>query len=222
MTNRRVYLPNVGPNRGRALAGPIKNFVHRLVGTVKNTTGVSYRELDKMLGFPTNTDSITESYVTLNSRRARGVQAASVQSLENRVAKFLGRPAFKVVVRNLGTGTNLLNLSGNMEPLGAIADYKPPRSSDDEFAFMDSRGLIMVGYEFLPDHVFMGFGENVPPSEDDVIVYRSQIERAAAAYQRDHRLYAETQTLATHRLAWLDDLSTVSAGNLPETCAEFA
>ncbi len=217
MTVDQKQPPNVGPNSGRALAGPIKGFVHRLVYAVKSSTGLSYRELDKALGFPVTTDSVTEAYVTLHSRRARAVQAASVQSLENRIAKFLDRPAFNVVVRNLGTGTHITNLTGGMDVIATVAAYKPPRSRRNvEFAAMDSRGLIFVGYEYLPDHEMMGFGANLLPGPLDIEVYRGQIERAATSYPTDHPQHATMQNYARDRERWLDSLLRLRAGNLPE------
>lgn len=216
MGEKRLFLPNAGPNRGRLLGKPIKGFVHRLIGTVAKTTSLSYAELDEALGFPPATDSITKSYVKL-THKGRGVQAAGVQDLENKVAKFLGRPAFRIVVRNLGVGTHLWKMSGSFDPpVASVAEFKPPRNVKEPVCGpFDPRGFVLVTYEFVPDDLFMGFGENFLPSVQDIEIYRGNI----ASYVSDYSstpLYERYQSLADERIAFLDMLMHSRAGKLPE------
>lgn len=221
MVETCLHTPNIGPNRGRLLARPIKGFVHRLLATVAKTTGLSYRELDKELGYPPATDSITESYVKL-SHKGRAAQASGVQDLENKVARFLGRPAFQVVVRNLGVGPSLIRLSGNLDPVGLVADYKPPRASKTSADWpFDPRGFVLVGYELMHDEFFMGFGKNFLPSALDIDVYRAQIANFASQHPTTHPLHQRAQELVAARSGFLDELVRSCAGKLPEHSAFF-
>lgn len=91
-------MANVGTNRGRTLRGALNRFAAILIDEARTLTGLSYSDLDAALGLP---DGQTYRYSLYpRTRKTRAPQAASIQQLENRIAKLLKRRAHKIVVRN--------------------------------------------------------------------------------------------------------------------------
>jgi hypothetical protein len=89
---------NVGPNRGRRLKTALSRFAAMLIEEARDISGLSYGKLDEALGLP---DGQAKRYSLYpRSAKTRAPQAASIQQLENRVARFLERTAHIVVVEN--------------------------------------------------------------------------------------------------------------------------
>jgi hypothetical protein len=89
---------NNGKNKGRRLRLAIAQFASMLIQEAKDLTGASYPQLDALLGLP---DGKSSSYSIFPiTPKTRAPQAASIQDLENRVARLLKRPAHVVVVED--------------------------------------------------------------------------------------------------------------------------
>lgn len=203
-------MANDRPNRGRSLRPSIKRFAFNLITRLQVTTGLSYRALDKALGYPPATDSRCESYVSNNPKISRAGQAASLQNLEHRAAKFLGRPEFKIVIRNMGTEP-LIGGNESLNPAGVPGEYKLPRTRREE-----RRDSVLVTYERFADYVMQGYGENYPPPEEDVRIYLRQLALEAAQYDNDPEEVMRRKAWAAERLDWITQFIDQSAGNMPE------
>lgn len=89
---------NVGPNKGRRLKAALSRFAAMLIEEARDISGLSYGKLDEELGLP---DGQAKRYSLYPMRaKTRAPQAASIQQLENRVARLLRRTAHIVVVEN--------------------------------------------------------------------------------------------------------------------------
>ena len=92
------WMANVGPNRGRTFRGAINRFAAMLIDEARTLTGCSYAELDALLDLPEGQCYRYSLYP--RTKKTRSPQAASVQNLENRVARLLKRRAHTVLVQN--------------------------------------------------------------------------------------------------------------------------
>lgn len=89
-------MANVGPNQGRRLKTAISRFTAMLIREARDLTGLSYEKLDEALGL---TSGNSYRYSLDPSRpKSRAVQIGGIQSLENRVARLLRRPAHLIAV----------------------------------------------------------------------------------------------------------------------------
>lgn len=89
-------MANVGPNQGRRLKAAISRFTAMLIREARDLTGLSYERLDEALGL---TAGNSYRYSLDPSRsKSRAVQIGGIQSLENRVARLLRRPAHLIAV----------------------------------------------------------------------------------------------------------------------------
>jgi len=89
---------NAGPNKGRRLRGALSRFAAMLIEEAADITGLSHAQLDERLGLP---DGQAERYSLYPRRKkTRAPQAASIQQLENRVARLVQRMPHKVVIEN--------------------------------------------------------------------------------------------------------------------------
>jgi len=89
---------NVGPNKGRRLKAALSRFAAMLIEEARDISGLSYAKLDEALGLPDGQAKRYSLYPMCAKTRAP--QAASIQQLENRVARLLKRTAHVVVVEN--------------------------------------------------------------------------------------------------------------------------
>jgi len=103
-------MANIGKNRGRRLRLAISRFAAMLIEEAQSISGLSYAELDEALGLPDG-QAFRYSRYPIDAK-TRAPQAGSIQQLENRVAKFLRRPAHNVVVEDhrLVDENDLLNV----------------------------------------------------------------------------------------------------------------
>lgn len=91
-------MANNGPNRGRLLRAAINRFAAILIEEARALSGLSYPALDEALGLE-NGQSYRYSLYP-RTKKTRSPQAASIQTLENRVAKLLKRRAHRLVIQN--------------------------------------------------------------------------------------------------------------------------
>lgn len=98
---------NTGENSGPCLRSALKRFASMLIEEAKDLTGLTLSQLDVKLADPLlrgeddhyhHSEGQADRY--LHSKKDRGPRAKSIQGLENRVAKLLGRTAHTVLVRN--------------------------------------------------------------------------------------------------------------------------
>lgn len=209
-------MANDRPNRGRSFRPSIKRFAFNLITRLQVTTGLSYRALDRALGYPPATDSRCESYVSNNPKISRAGQAASLQNLEHRAAKLLGRPEFKIVIRNMGTGA-WIGGNASLKPVGAPGEYKLPRTRREE-----KRDSILITYERFADYVMQGYGENYPPPAEDVKIYLRQIALESAEPGNNFEEALRRKAWMDERLDWISQFIDPSAGILPESARKVA
>jgi hypothetical protein len=91
-------MANIGPNRGRVLRTALNRFAAMLLDEARTFTGLSYSDLDEALGLEEGQSYRYSLYP--RTRKTRAPQAASIQQLENRVARLLKRHAHRLVVQN--------------------------------------------------------------------------------------------------------------------------
>lgn len=92
-------MANNGPNKGQRLRMARSRFAAMLVQEAKDIGRVSSNEkLDEALGLPDGRSARYAQYPC--DAKTRAPQAAAIQDLENRVAKFLKRTAHRVVIEN--------------------------------------------------------------------------------------------------------------------------
>lgn len=204
-------MSNDGPNRGRGMRPNIKRFAFNLLTTLQKTTGLSYRALDRALDYPAATDSRTEAYISDNPNTSRALQSAALQDLERRAARMLGRPEFKIVVRNIGTGP-LIGGNGSLLPVGVPAEYTLPRTPRET-----KRDSLLITYERFADYVMQGYGENYPPPMEDVTIYLYEIEGESGEQDSGSAEELHRQDWATNRREWVVQFMNPSAGILPES-----
>lgn len=113
-------MANIGPNRGRVLRTALNRFAAILIDEARTFTGMSYAELDEALGLEQGQSYRYSLYPRTGKTRAP--QAASIQQLENRVAKLLKRCAHRLVIQN-----NKAVVRGLDEVIGAPRRSHRPR-----------------------------------------------------------------------------------------------
>lgn len=89
-------MANLGRNQGRRLRLAISRFAAMLIEEARDLTGLSYAKLDEALGLECGSSYRYSLYPP--RAKTRAPQAGGIQSLENRVAKLLRRPAHKIVI----------------------------------------------------------------------------------------------------------------------------
>lgn len=104
-------MANIGPNRGRVLRTALNRFAAVLIDEARTFTGLSYPDLDHALGLEEGQSYRYSLYPRTGKTRAP--QAASIQQLENRVAKLLKRHAYRLVIQN-----NKAAVRGDNEVIG--------------------------------------------------------------------------------------------------------
>jgi hypothetical protein len=85
---------------------------------------------------------------SMSNNTSRALQSAA--HLERRAARMLGRPEFKIVVKNIGAGP-LVGGNGSLLPVGVPAEYTLPRTPRDT-----KRDSLLITYERLADYVMQG------------------------------------------------------------------
>ena len=99
-------MANNGPNRGRVLQSAVGRFAAMLIGESRDLSAFTYKELDDALHLPVGQAVRWSKYPTEVARsgksRTGGPQAGGLQTLENNVASFLGRPRYRLFVENNG------------------------------------------------------------------------------------------------------------------------
>jgi len=80
------------------LRAAINRFASVLIDEARTLTGLSYPDLDEALGLEGGQSYRYSLYP--RTRKTRSPQAASIQTLENRVAKLLKRRAHRLVIQN--------------------------------------------------------------------------------------------------------------------------
>lgn len=89
-------MANVGPNQGRRLKIALSRFAAMLITEARDLTGLSFERLDEALGLTAGNSYRYSLYPP--RAKTRAPQVGGIQSLENRVAKLLCRPAHLVAV----------------------------------------------------------------------------------------------------------------------------
>jgi hypothetical protein len=87
---------NLGKNKGRRLRGALSRFASMLIEEARDLTGMTHTDLDAALELPEG-QSYRYSLYPMQSK-TRAPQAASIQQLENRVAKLLKRVPHQIVI----------------------------------------------------------------------------------------------------------------------------
>jgi len=97
-------MPNRKPNKGRRLRLALGRFSAMLMEECRDLLGLSYPEIDSALDYPKGRAYIWSKFGgptnTTGNKKERSPQAGSMQTLENKVAKLLGRPAHKLVIES--------------------------------------------------------------------------------------------------------------------------
>lgn len=115
-------MANIGPNRGRTFRSAINRFAAMLIDEARTLTGSTYAELDALLDLPEGQCYRYSLYP--RTKKTRSPQAASVQNLENRVARLLKRRAHTILVQNNKAarpqGDETLSVPGDQDGLGDV------------------------------------------------------------------------------------------------------
>jgi hypothetical protein len=117
-------MANIGENKGRRLRIALQRFSAMLIEEARDITGMSFPKLNAALAGKDgpSINSFRWSLYPLR-RDSRAPQAASIQWLENSVAKLLKRPAHEVVIYN----TALIN---SKDPYADLSIGKPAAGID--------------------------------------------------------------------------------------------
>lgn len=171
----------IGPHRDRALRPGLRKVGQRILRSALVGTAFSFRELDEALHGGSSRD-IVPRYLRTGPKGARGPQAKSVQTLENRVAAILGRDPFEVVVVD-GDQWLACDTTAALEVV-CPAEFKSPRMWDDRTLGF---GVTLRGE---PEWWELAYGRHYPPSDEVLSAIDRRLRTAFTSPRTKLRLKA--------------------------------
>lgn len=135
-------MANNGKNKGQRLKDARQRFAAMLIQEVHDITGLDFARIDRALSL--------ESGMAYKRFHMQGPNALLIQDLENRVAKFLGRPSHRIIVINRKLGFACVGTpGGKMDKKNFLAkDFF--LAYDDEFPTYGSMNVHKGPSEYWP------------------------------------------------------------------------